>query len=613
MTAVADAVARGTRALTDARSPDGFWRDFWTPAGVSDAWVTGYVGAVLAASPLAAGRAAAREAWQLLECDRFRDAGWGYGPAVPADADSTCWAQRLAEGVGGGGERTAAAARWLEGHVVAGGVTTYADAGPIRGFLGLPADTDFGAWCAAHDCVTAAVAGLPAFRARLVPALLSAQRADGSWGGYWWFEPAYATALAVEAVRDADPTAAARAVEWARERVRALPDAAPAFTLACLLRVLPPGGAEADECLTRLLTAQAADGRWRGGVRLRVPRPDERTPDAVEGWARWLGATPPLTTPEDTLRHTFTIYSLDQAGVFTTATVLGALQALAPESAVVTVRVGADVVPDALVEAYRRNGHVTIPGALDAAEVTGVRPALVEAVYALDAATAKGDRSAMDRQALVRAEGIWHHGAAARRFVLGERLAGIAARLLGAERVRVFHDQAFFKPPGGGRTPWHQDRYFWPVDTDRILTVWVPLSPVGPASGRLRFVSGSHRLGSLGDADRFNRSDAELAAFARDNGLSLPEPEELPVGSVSAHAGWTLHGAEPNTGTTTREALTVIYFADGARLANPAVGPDGTAYERQAAQVRAKDLARWFPGLSAGDRAVSRENPLVYG
>lgn len=39
---------------------------------------------------------------------------------------------------------------------------------------------------------------------------------------------------------------------------------------------------------------------------------------------------------------------------------------------------------------------------------------------------------------------------------------------------------------GGGVTPWHADQYYWPLATDRSVTVWVPLQetplPMGPLS-----------------------------------------------------------------------------------------------------------------------------------
>ncbi|MEM9514691.1 MAG: phytanoyl-CoA dioxygenase family protein [Actinomycetota bacterium] len=48
---------------------------------------------------------------------------------------------------------------------------------------------------------------------------------------------------------------------------------------------------------------------------------------------------------------------------------------------------------------------------------------------------------------------------------LHSELASVAAELLGVEAVRVYHDQALVNRAGGGRTPWHQDQWYWPLDT----------------------------------------------------------------------------------------------------------------------------------------------------
>ncbi len=45
-----------------------------------------------------------------------------------------------------------------------------------------------------------------------------------------------------------------------------------------------------------------------------------------------------------------------------------------------------------------------------------------------------------------------------RKFVFGTRLARIAAELMGVRGVRIYHDQALCKLPGGGPTPWHADQ-----------------------------------------------------------------------------------------------------------------------------------------------------------
>ncbi|MDF2649735.1 MAG: phytanoyl-CoA dioxygenase, partial [Paenibacillus sp.] len=72
------------------------------------------------------------------------------------------------------------------------------------------------------------------------------------------------------------------------------------------------------------------------------------------------------------------------------------------------------------------------------------------------------------------------------------------------------------------------------------------------------------------------------------------------AGDATFHYGWTLHSAPGNPTEIMREVMTVIYFADGTRV----LEPDSNA--------RKTDLARWLPGVQAGEPAVSSLTPLVY-
>jgi hypothetical protein len=88
-----------------------------------------------------------------------------------------------------------------------------------------------------------------------------------------------------------------------------------------------------------------------------------------------------------------------------------------------------------------------------------------------------------------------------RQFVRAPRFAGIAAQLTGAAAVRLFHEMALFKPPGGIETPYHQDQYYWPLDTRRAVGMWMALADVTEDMGPIRYRSGSHLEGYLGLTD----------------------------------------------------------------------------------------------------------------
>ena len=103
-----------------------------------------------------------------------------------------------------------------------------------------------------------------------------------------------------------------------------------------------------------------------------------------------------------------------------------------------------------------------------------------------------------------------------------------------------------------------------------------------------------------------------LGFCTSERGLEITERGTIPLGSISVHHGWTLHGALPNSSQVVREAVTIIYYADGACVDDPPLPDNPSPYESRAAYTRRKEMGHWLPGLKVGDRAVSRENPLVF-
>ncbi len=328
---VAPACEAAFRFLLRGRNWQGWWQDFRLAPGFSDEWVTAYVGTVLAAFSDAHAAEAATVAWNLLAGRQRPSGAWAYNALPPGDADSTGWAVQLADTVGEGQSEWAQLARaYLTQHIRPdGGIATYASDGPIRRFINLPPDRSLRGWCGTQSCVTAAVALLPDFCSRVRPYLRAVQGDDGSWRSYWWCEDEYATCLAAEALaRSDEPEDVARverAVRWAHERVNRVgfvvtdqhPDGSPFATALCLRTLLlahdPVAVREAVQAVTAWLVGQQrSDGCWTPTARLRVPQPDDEHPDTYQGWVyggRIQGSI-----------------VFDQRGIFTTATVLNALQ-----------------------------------------------------------------------------------------------------------------------------------------------------------------------------------------------------------------------------------------------------------------------------------------------
>jgi hypothetical protein len=249
---------------------------------------------------------------------------------------------------------------------------------------------------------------------------------------------------------------------------------------------------------------------------------------------------------------------------------------------------------------FRRDGHLLLRGVATKEEIAAFRPVILIARdrYGQEA-TPLAQRDTYGK-AFLKGMNLWPKDEGVRQFVLARRFGNLAAQLLGVGGVRVYHDQALLKEPGGGITPWHQDQHYWPLATDDTVTMWMPLVDVTPGMGTMHFASGSHKDGYLGDMPISDAAEAKFEEYIRGKGYPIVPGAAMSVGDATFHYGWTLHGAPGNASNRTREVMTVIWYADGTR-----VGPLDNAN-------RERDRDRWLPGLKPGDLAASELNPLVY-
>ena len=208
------------------------------------------------------------------------------------------------------------------------------------------------------------------------------------------------------------------------------------------------------------------------------------------------------------------------------------------------------------------------------------------------------ERDTYDK-AFLQVMNIWTKSEEIKRLVFSKRLARIATELMGTTGVRLYHDQALFKEPGGGLTPWHADQYYWPLHNDHTVTAWIPLQATPLQMGPLEFSSKSHLLRDgrrykIGDdSERVIDRALRIGDFER-----IAEPFEN--GEVSFHSGWLFHRAGPNNTDEMRKVMTVIYMDEKMKLKQP---------ENENQQ---NDWDTWCPGAVVGEFINSPLNPVLY-
>ncbi|TFG93873.1 MAG: phytanoyl-CoA dioxygenase family protein [Calditrichales bacterium] len=249
---------------------------------------------------------------------------------------------------------------------------------------------------------------------------------------------------------------------------------------------------------------------------------------------------------------------------------------------------------------YQRDGFILLRQVCTKEELESYRraiTALVEAYAAKRQALSERDTYG---KAFLQIGGLWQRDQLVRKFVLAKRFSAIAAALSQSPAMRLYNDQALYKERGGGLTPWHQDHYYWPLDTRQAITMWMPMVDASEEMGTMSFAAGSHKHGHLKPIHISDASEDYFNNYLAEQGFNIYNSGDLKAGDATFHNGWTLHRAGPNLTDRMREVMTVIYYPDGTRLLQP-------EYEH-----RQIDFDFFFKGMKPGDLAANEGTPVVY-
>ena len=139
------------------------------------------------------------------------------------------------------------------------------------------------------------------------------------------------------------------------------------------------------------------------------------------------------------------------------------------------------------------------------------------------------------------------------------QIAGLAAALLGAPRVRMWHDQALYKEAGGRETDAHQDHAYWPIEgLDALTELTTPMeatySPGGYGKLKLSVTPTWLSAGTLGgnpiNQQRFGSNALELASNGTTPVFKGIAPGDQSAQGVGLDLGYTIGSLTADAGVT---------------------------------------------------------------
>lgn len=177
--------------------------------------------------------------------------------------------------------------------------------------------------------------------------------------------------------------------------------------------------------------------------------------------------------------------------------------------------------------------------------------------------TNQGDKDSYYAQVYVQCIRLAFEHPVMRELIIDERIGEVVGKLAGVDGVRLYHDQALFKPALGNPTAWHLDNPYWSFYSKQSVTMWVAIEDATMENGCMWYVPGSHKTATydrnLPISENFSGIFKMYPEWKDINPVAVP----VPAGSVVFHSGMTAHGAGVNMTRRPRRAYACAYMPDG--------------------------------------------------
>jgi ectoine hydroxylase-related dioxygenase (phytanoyl-CoA dioxygenase family) len=248
---------------------------------------------------------------------------------------------------------------------------------------------------------------------------------------------------------------------------------------------------------------------------------------------------------------------------------------------------------------YQKNRFIKLKNVLNEESIQFFNKAITDRVNQMNTVTAKMEERSTYGKAFLQLFNLWREDEIVKELIFSRRIAKIASDLMQTNGVRLYHDQALFKEGGGGITPWHADQYYWPLETDKTITAWMPLQATPLELGPIEFSAGSHQIVEGRELQIGDESEEVIQQRLRVTDFKHVI-EGFDLGEISFHSGWVFHRAGANVTNTMRKVMTIIYMDKNMKLKKP----DN--------KNQINDWETWCPGAEIGKEIDTMLNPVLY-
>ncbi len=169
------------------------------------------------------------------------------------------------------------------------------------------------------------------------------------------------------------------------------------------------------------------------------------------------------------------------------------------------------------------------------------------------------DRQLPQTQSIGGGDPAWHNrhldDPVVRELSTRPQIVGPMTSVLGDDLL-LWRTNFFVKEPGGKEIPWHQDRNYWPIEPEVVISAWVAIDRCTVENSAVQLLPGTHRklIPHVPASDGM-----AFKEMADTHGLDFSEKVDMEMepGQFVLFNERTLHHSEPNRSNLRRMGLAI--------------------------------------------------------
>jgi len=212
------------------------------------------------------------------------------------------------------------------------------------------------------------------------------------------------------------------------------------------------------------------------------------------------------------------------------------------------------------LKSYNQNGVILIKSLFEKKDIKNIKDELIEYIKLISNKLSKRQINLIKNTKLINSLHDLKKCKIVNKILRHKKIKTLSKDFVG-EDAKEFGAELFAKPKKIGLpSPAHQDNYYWNINKNNGITIWIALDNSNSYNGGVYYYLKSHKIGIQPHKPSNAPGSSQTIKYPNVLKFFKKKIPKLNIGDVLIHQSAIIHGSNKNTSNNTRMGLTLRFI-----------------------------------------------------